>query len=173
MQRVAMLCAMVCVSSVALAQTAAGPSGPAAEVQRYYATVKNNILKSADLMPAEGYSFKPVPDIRVYARILNHVTEAQFRTCGAINGVKDPTKPPADSADKATIVEALKASFAECDKVFATVTDTNLTDSLQFGPGKRSRIGLLWGTASHDNEQYAQLALYLRLKGITPPSAEK
>src|SRR5215472_5401635 len=99
MQRVAMLCAMVCVSSVALAQTAAGPSGPAAEVQRYYATVKNNILKSADLMPAEGYSFKPVPDIRVYARILNHVTEAQFRTCGAINGVKDPTKPPADSAD--------------------------------------------------------------------------
>ena len=174
MQRVSMLCAMaVAVSGVALAQAPAGPSGPAAEVQRYYATVKANILKSADEMPADGYSYKPVPDIRVYARVLNHVTEAQFRSCGAMNGVKDPTKPPADTADKAAVVEALKASFAECDKAFATATDANLSDSFQLGQGKRSRIGLLWGTAAHDNEQYATLALYLRLKGLTPPSAEK
>ena len=33
--------------------------------------------------------------------------------------------------------------------------------------------GLMWGTVSHDNEQYATLALYLRLKGLVPPSSEK
>jgi len=38
---------------------------------------------------------------------------------------------------------------------------------------KRSRIGIMWGTVSHDNEQYATLALYLRLKGLVPPSSEK
>ncbi len=173
--RVWMMCVLAgtMVSGTALAQAPAGPTGPAAEVNRNYSTVKANILKSADAMPAEGYSYKPEPDIRTFARVLNHVTEAQFRSCGAINGTKDPAKPPADTADKATIVEALKASFAECDKAFATVTDTNLSDMVQAGPAKRSRIGLLWGTASHDNEQYAALALYLRLKGLTPPSAEK
>ena len=36
-----------------------GPTGPAAEVQRNYAAVKANILKSADKMPAEFYTYKP------------------------------------------------------------------------------------------------------------------
>jgi len=39
--------------------------------------------------------------------------------------------------------------------------------------GERSRVSLVWGTVSHDMEQYATLALYLRLKGIAPPSSEK
>jgi hypothetical protein len=41
------------------------------------------------------------------------------------------------------------------------------------GQNKRSRAGLMWGTVSHDNEQYATLAMYLRLKGLVPPSSEK
>jgi hypothetical protein len=80
---------------------------------------------------------------------------------------------PADTADKAAILEALKASFVECDKAYAALTDANMTEMLQAGPAKRSRLGLLWGNVSHDNEQYATLALYLRLKGLVPPSSEK
>jgi hypothetical protein len=34
-------------------------------------------------------------------------------------------------------------------------------------------VGLVWGTVAHDMEQYATLALYLRQKGIAPPSSEK
>jgi hypothetical protein len=44
---------------------------------------------------------------------------------------------------------------------------------LSLGPVKRSRIGLAWGNVSHDNEQYAELSTYLRLKGLVPPTAEK
>ncbi len=150
------------------------PVGPAAEVQRSYNGVKANILKSADKMPAESYSYKPEPDIRTFARVLNHVAEAQLHSCGAANGtpVASLPKVPAETADKAAIVSALQASFAECDKAFAALTDANLTESVSMGPMKRSRIGLMWGTVSHDNEQYATLALYLRLKDIAPPSTE-
>lgn len=148
-------------------------SGPAAEAQRSYAATKKNILKSADEMPMDNYSYRPEPDIRTYARVLNHVTEAQFRSCGVANGVKDFAKPPADTADKAAIVEALNASFAECDKAFAALTDENALEMFSLGQAKRSRIGLMWGTVAHDQEQYATLALYLRLKGLTPPSSEK
>jgi hypothetical protein len=147
--------------------------GPAAEMQRSYEAVKKNILKSADNMPAENFPFKPEPDIRTFARIVNHVSEAQLHSCGAVNGTKDLAKVPAETADKASVVEALKASFAECDKAYGATTDANLADPIAMGPAKRSRIGVLWGNVSHDNEQYAALALYMRLKGIAPPSSEK
>lgn len=172
--------ASVMTAGVAIAQMHGGPqptgvqpTGPAAEVQRSYAGVKANILKSAEAMPADDYGYKPEPDIRTYARVLNHISEAQLHSCGAVNGTKDLPKVPAETAPKAEIVETLKASFAECDKAFATLTDTNLTDLFAVGAVRRSRVGLVWGTVSHDNEQYATLALYLRLKGMVPPSSEK
>ena len=167
-------------SGVAMAQApAAAPaqaSGPAAEVQRNYAGLKGNILKAAENMPAENYQTKPTPEIRTFARVVNHITEAQFRSCGAANGVAiaDMGKPPADTADKATIVDALKASFAACDKAYGAVTDANALEMVPLGPtAKRTRIGLMWANVSHDNEQYATLALYMRLKGLVPPSSEK
>jgi DinB family len=180
MQQMRVMCVVgaLMISGVAMGQAPAaptGPSGPAGEVQRSYAAQKGNILKAADKMPAEDYQFKPTPDIRTYARVVNHVTEAQLKTCGATNRTapNDLAKVPADTADKAAIIEGLKASFAECDKAFASVTDANLADMFDVFNAKRSRIGILWGTVSHDNEQYATLSLYLRLKGLAPPTSEK
>jgi hypothetical protein len=137
-----------------------------------YDRVKANILKSADKMPADAYSFKPTPDVRAFARVLNHVSEAQQRVCGAVIGAKPADVPP-ETADKATIVAALSASFTVCDKAYASVTDANMSEVVDAGPFKRSRLGLLWGNVAHDNEQYATLALYMRLKGLVPPSSEK
>ena len=156
-------------------QAASAPTGPAAEVQRAYNGLKANILKAANNMPAESYSYRPTPDIRTFARVVNHVTEAQGRSCGAATGATGaPLAVPPETADKAAIVAALQSSFATCDAAFAALTDANLTEMIQVGPaGKRSRIGLMWGTVSHDNEQYATLAMYMRLKGLTPPSSEK
>lgn len=173
MVRIVLVCAAMIVAGAATGQAPAGPTGPAVEVQRSYAGLKANILKAAENMPAENYALKPTPEIRTFGRVVNHITEAQSRSCGFANGVRDIAKPPADTADKATIVEALKASFAECDKAYAALTDANMTEMLTAGPGKRSRVGLLWGNVSHDNEQYATLALYMRLKGLVPPSSEK
>ncbi len=155
------------------AQTPA--TGPAAEVQRSYNAVKGNILKAADKMPADDFGYKPTPEVRTYARVLNHVSEAQLRTCGAANhtAAADLAKVPEETAGKDAVITALKVSFAECDKAFAALTDANLTESFTMGPATRSRIGMMWGDVSHDNEQYATLALYLRLKGLVPPSSEK
>ena len=153
----------------------AGPMGPAAEVQRSYAGLKTNILKAANTMPADVYNFKPIPEVRTFARVVNHVTEAQLHACAAANGTAAsalPTVPP-ETSDKPVILQALQESFAECDKAFAALTDSNLSDPRPLGSAHRSRIGLLWGTVSHDNEQYATLALYMRLKGLLPPSSEK
>lgn len=162
------------------AQMAHGPTapapyaGPAAEVTGSYSRLKVNVIKAAEKMPAEDYQFKGTPDIRTYARVVNHVTEAQSHTCSTLGGTKfDAAMVPSDTADKATIVAALKASYDLCDKAYATLTDANITEAIQSGPSKRSRIAMAWGNISHDNEQYAILSLYLRLKGLVPPTSEK
>ena len=146
-----------------------------ADVQRGYNSLKANILKAADKMPADSYSFRPTPDIRTFARVVNHITEAQLRYCGTINGTASDSLPkvPPETADKNAIVAALQASFAECDKAYASLTDENILQMLTLGPVTRTRIGFAWGNVSHDNEQYATLALYMRLKGLVPPSSEK
>jgi hypothetical protein len=171
----AILSSTVAVSAQTTASaTPAAPSTPAADVQRGYAGLKANILKAADKMPAENYSYRPTPEIRTFARVVNHVTEAQLHSCGAINGTASAANAvPPDTADKATIVAALQASFAECDKAYAALTEANMLETFSVGPAKRARISLAWGNVSHDNEQYATLALYMRLKGLTPPSSEK
>jgi len=162
--------------------TAPAPTPPApqtfsaaADAQRSYAALKTNILKAADKMPAENYSFRPTPDVRTFARVVNHVTEAQLRSCGTVNETAPAARAtvPPETADKATIVAALQASFAECDKTFAGLTDANLLQTYTAGPATRARISYAWATVSHDNEQYATLSIYMRLKGLTPPSSEK
>jgi DinB superfamily len=147
----------------------------AADVQRSYAGLKANILKAADKMPAESYSYRPTPEVRTFARVVNHVTEAQLHSCGTLNETAPATlaKVPPETADKATIVAALQASFAECDKAYAALGDTNLLQTFTLGPSTRPRISFAWANVSHDNEQYATLALYMRLKGLVPPSSEK
>jgi hypothetical protein len=154
---------------------AAQPSAPEANVLRSYNGLKANILKAADKMPADGYSYRPTPDIRTYARVVNHITEVQVHVCGALNGT-DPTaiaKVPPETAPKADVVAALQASFAECDKAYAALSSANLLEPVSLGPVSRARISLAWQNAAHDDEQYATLALYLRLKGIAPPSTER
>jgi len=146
---------------------------PAADVLRSYTGLKANILKAADGMPAESYTYRPTPDIRTFARVVNHISEAQLRSCSAVNGNANPYKVPPETADKSAIVAALQASFAECDKAMQGLTDANLLENHTVGTASRARISLAWATVSHDNEQYATLALYMRLKGLTPPSSEK
>lgn len=149
--------------------------GPASEVLTSYNRIKSNVIKAAEEMPEGDYQFRPYPDIRTYARVVNHVTEAQFRTCGILNGTATAaiSKPPSDTADKATIVAGLKASFAECDKAYGAATNDNIAEFFSAGPVKRTRIGMLWGNYGHDDEQYALLSMYLRIKGLTPPTVEK
>jgi hypothetical protein len=157
-----------------VAQGPVAASGPAAEVLASYNRLKPNVIKAAEKMPDAEFQFRPTPDIRTFARIVNHVTEAQQHVCSALNGTAfDPKSVPSDTADKATIVAGLKASFDVCDKAYGALTNENMAEVLSVGPGKRSRIGLAWGNVSHDNEQYAELSTYLRLKGIVPPTAEK
>lgn len=135
-----------------------------------YASVKNNILKSAEKMSDENYSYKPTPDVRSFAEVLDHVVSAQMHACGAVLG--EQKSASSDATTKADVLAALNAAFAECDKAYDSLTDANAAEMIKTPRGERSRLGALAGNVAHDNEQYGILSVYMRLKGVLPPSSD-
>jgi len=141
------------------------------EVKGSYSGVKNNLLKAADKMPDENYGFKPTPEVQSFAQRVAHIADANARTCGAIKG-EQKNVGAASKTSKADLVAALKEAFTYCDAVFDSTTDADITKMITIGQRQRSKIGALWGLVSHSNEIYGTMGVYMRLKGIVPPSSE-
>lgn len=142
------------------------------EAKQAYTSVKNNILKSADKVPEEDYSFKPTPDIRSFAEVLDHVADSQMRGCSAALG-EQKSADAAGKTSKADVTAALKSSFDECDKAYDSLTDAAATEMVKSFRGERPKLGALMGNVAHDNEQYGIMTVYMRLKGIVPASSER
>jgi DinB family protein len=152
------------------------PSLTAGIVQQYNG-VKTNLLAAADAMPEDGYSFIPANGERDFGGWVGHVAQAQLGTCSRLAG-QTPDQPTitllqgvagGTKASKADLVAALKKSFDVCDAAYNGLTDANAGDPVP-GRGNNSRIAALAGNTAHDNECYGSMAVYLRLKGIVPPS---
>jgi hypothetical protein len=151
------------------AQGAAPSSADA--IRAYYSGIKNNILKAADKMPEDGYAFKPTPEVRNFGAWIAHVADAQTAGCSRALGA--PKTPSAGSkTTKADLVAALKDSFDTCDAAYSALTDANASETVQSFRGPTTRLAALAGNVVHDNECYGSIAVYLRLKGIVPPSTE-
>jgi len=168
---------IVCCSLVAVAQQP--PTGQkftmASSMQRGYHNIQRNLAEAAEKMPDADYSFKPTPTMRPFSQLVAHVALSQFGTCSAVKGQADPHEKDKEETikTKADALALLKASTALCDDALAKVTDDNLNE-LVASHGNEFARGLgLSGTNSHGNEMYGTMAVYLRLKGITPPSTER
>jgi hypothetical protein len=74
---------------------------------------------------------------------------------------------------KADLVNALKASNEVCDAAWAATNETNASAPVKMRNRELTRLNLLIYNTGHDNESYGTMAVYLRLKGIVPPSSEK
>lgn len=142
-----------------------------AEVKQMYNGVKNNLTKMAEKMPEEHYGFKATADVRTFGQLIGHVADSQARTCSALNGEQKAVNA-ASKTTKDDLVAAIKESFAICDKAVDSLTDAKAVEMVTMGNRQRSRIGALAGMISHSNEEYGYMAVYMRLKGVVPPSSE-
>jgi len=90
----------------------------------------------------------------------------------AATGPLRASKPAEPGKSKAEVVAALKASFDACDTAYDSVTEANQLQIAGTGLLKRSRLAVLFLNNEHDNETYGTMSVYLRLKGIVPPSSD-
>jgi hypothetical protein len=147
-------------------------------LQRGYASVKQNLIEEIAKMPEADFSFKPgpAPELRNFGMLFGHVSNAQFGSCAAALGQPNPNQGhnlETEAITKAALTKALAESFAFCDKAFAGLTDQNAMEMVKQGQNEIARSALLAGVVIHSNEMYGTASVYMRAKGLVPPSTER
>lgn len=141
--------------------------------QGFYSLVKNNVVRSADKIPAELWSFQPTPEVRTIAQLFAHIADGQYEFCGMASEGKPVDKGIEKTAKtKTEIVAALKGAFDYCDAAYSKMTDANAVELVNAFGRQATRIGVMDFNITHTYEHYGNLVTYMRLKGIIPPSSE-
>ena len=131
------------------------------------------IERAAEKMPEEEYAFKPDPAVRSFGQIVGHIADADYLFCSIVLGEKNPSPGiEKTKTTKAELTSALHDAFAYCSRAYDTLTDSAATETVKAFGQERNKLGALWFNASHNLEHYGNLVVYMRLKGIVPPSSE-
>jgi len=145
--------------------------------------LQRNVAIAFDSIPESKYGYKPTPAQLSIGYIAQHLASDNYLFCdqfGAMKATvpaKDGTTPDSVKAKwpKDTLVAKLKASLAFCESAFAQLDDAKLADevSLTFGGNTRkvTRAAMVLGHALDLADHYSQIANYMRLNNILPPSA--
>jgi len=170
--------------ALAAQQPAGDPASPMAGVfRRNITNTSRNIAQAFDSIPESKFSYKPTPAQLTIGFIAQHVASDNYFFCNNFGAAKATLSAEdtatADSVKakwpKAKLVSKLKESFAFCQTALGQVNDAALAETitLTFGAQsqQRPRISMLLGHAVDLADHYSQLANYMRLNNILPPTA--
>jgi DinB superfamily len=171
--------------SLAAQQPPAGP--PANPITAAFRTrisgLHRNIAQAFDSIPESKFGYKPTPAQLSIGYIAQHIANDDYFFCdnfGVIKGT--PAAEDTATADsvkatwpKARLVARLRDSFAFCDQAIAQLDDAKLAEpvTITFGGNSRTlaRAQMVLGHALDVADHYSQLANYMRLNNLIPPTA--
>jgi uncharacterized damage-inducible protein DinB len=135
---------------------------------------QKNIVAAVEAMPADKFNYKPTPDQMTYGHLVAHIIEANYTFCSKVSDVPVPKVDEAKETDaKDKLLAATKASFDFCSDALAKMDDSKLGDMTEAFGQKVTHARVALGLASSWSDHYGAQAMYLRLNGVTPPSAKK
>lgn len=143
---------------------------------KHWKTSADFTMAVAKAMPADGYSFKPVPEEISFGLLLVQTAGANANACALASGMPRFAVPPAvaeaakaeKDLDKDTVIKLLGDTFDYCNRAVASMTPEKL-DAVAGNTRKMTGFEWLWAYFTHTAHHRAQLEVYLRLKGIKPP----
>jgi uncharacterized damage-inducible protein DinB len=131
-----------------------------------------------DAMPADGYGFKPTPEIRSFAQQMLHLADANYLFASLASGKDNSfgiTLPNHNLLEKTispSKEEVTKTVMASYDWVISTLQDLSpaqMQETIKFRNKDITRSGIYGKGFEHQTHHRGQTTVYLRLKGVTPP----
>ncbi len=170
---------------VAAQQPAAPQTDPiTAAFRGRLTTLHRNLAQAFDSIPGDKFGYKPTPAQLTIGYIAQHLANDNYLFCSNFGDMKptrsnmELTTPDSVKATwpKAELLVQLKAANAFCESALAQVNDQNIsaavTMSLPNGQTRpTTRIAMVLGHALDNADHYSQLANYMRLNNILPPTA--
>ena len=162
---------------------------PAKAIMRTFEFQEYDVRSAAEAMPEDKWDFRPAPgmfknekpefgpaEVRTFREQVKHVACANLAFAAELDGVKPPAgcdkEGPSPAHTKAELLTYLRDSFTALTKSLNAITAKNIFDPIE-GPyaGPNTRLGLAEVCVWHNADHYGQMAIYLRLHGIVPPSS--
>ncbi|HWE51613.1 MAG TPA: DinB family protein [Bryobacteraceae bacterium] len=130
-------------------------------------------MQVADAMPAGSYDFKPVPEMRSFGEVMVHIGQAMVFYVGRFSKVAVPDDMKAPKvAEKEAAKKYLAATFDYCNAALGALTPADLDKMFPGRPNTPPMSGwdLMLNGFIHTSHHRGYADVYLRLKGITPPT---
>ena len=169
------LLALVLVPGMTLAQSGDEYSNNVStSLKGLHSITAGNLMKTAELLDDEMYAYKPTDDVRSAGQILAHVANAQFMFCSVAAGQENPSKVNFEESatSKSDIIAALKSASEYCGGVYDAMTDEAGSEMKDLFGMQMAASAVLAFNSAHNYEHYGNLATYMRINGIVPPSSQ-
>lgn len=120
--------------------------------------VNDAIIKSAEMVPADKYTYRPVATVRTFGELVAHVADSYVWYCNRAAGQNRQWSDAIEKGkiDKATVTQKLRESLAVCTAAYSNAN---------------SRVDGLVINIAHTNLHYGNMITYLRMMGLVPPTS--
>ena len=165
--------AAVGITTTAQAQQSAAPVSDALRSSEQGSA--KHLVAAAEAMPAGKYGFKPTPAQMSFGTVIVHLSKGNDYLCSKIGGIDAPKRSAIAEGDaKDKLVARLRESFQFCETALAKVDDSALSSKVPFfGEREVTRAEAMFAATEDWADHYSQMAIYLRLNGVLPPTAKE
>ena len=168
--------ALLCTTAVVAQESKSGAnSNPVSDTVRSMLGGRaKNLIAAAEAMPADKYGYKPTEQQMTFGTLVEHIANSNNFLCAKLANQAEPSDKISDKDPKEKLVAAVKNSFAYCETALKGVQDSQLGEQvILFGGRPASKAAALFALAGGWADHYGAAAIYLRLNGILPPTAQK
>lgn len=160
----------VCFFNLAWPQKVSSPTEPMAAVDLVALYIPATIIKAAEQMPEELYTFRPTPEVRSFGELIAHIAESNFEMYAIATGDRAPMTKVATTKTEA--INALKKSFEYNGKARAEMTEQRKKTMVKFMGKNQPAENILNFLLFHNFQHYGNIIVYMRLNGLVPPSSQ-
>jgi len=166
----AALIALVFVSRAA-AQTASIQSDFLKEWQGQ----KDTLVKIAQAMPEDKFSFKATPAQRSFGEHVMHIAQVNMMLLSTLGGKTPAPKLNDKATSKVDTIKAMSDTFDWGLAILKEQTDQTMVGGVQGPPwmGLSTRARMYAFLIGHTQDTYGQMVVYLRLNGLVPPASQR
>jgi uncharacterized damage-inducible protein DinB len=150
------------------------PGAELADLREHLKRYRDVTLQTLEFVPDDKLGWAPGEGLRTFAGQFMHVAQAEdFYSHGFFTGEYDFSrlKPPAEPVTGDLLRQRLSDAHAFTDERLASLAAGKLDEVMEVPnvPVAWTLRSWLWYLVEHEIHHKAQLALYLRQVGITPP----
>jgi uncharacterized damage-inducible protein DinB len=157
-------------AAIPLFAAGAKAASPAGEYTQHFDPLAKLSVAVAQAMPADQYSFRPHPESMTFGQLMLHIASTNYAFCAGLKDSDPPATPSPSDTEKDGVVKQLSGSFEYCSAIIPTLTDDQLSKYHNSPDGRLLGREVLLAMYVHVAHHRGQAEIYLRDKGIKPPS---